>query len=214
MIPWSALDLPIQRSLGVPVENSPAVSVQFMYIYLHAFWTTFGYAEAQLLLETRVPDHFLKVQQSWGGGRETQLLRCNWHPAYNYSKVNDRSFWVSLLLLKRPVGSKRSHFFPVGYHGIGKDRAFRQGSQNDQVKGENFSPLVQLTLFKPEQHVLARSLSPKVCMERLLSDQFHVCSVQDSFHSFSLWGKIHLLRTCERHVALNGVWVDFKYFMY
>lgn len=160
MIPWSAVDLPIQRSLEVPVENSPAVSVQFMYIYLHAFWTTFGYAEAQLLLETGVPDRFLKVQQSWEGSRETQLLRCPWHPAYNYSKVNDRSFWASLLLSKRPVGSKRS-YFPVGYHGIGRDRAFRQGSQNDQVKGENFSPLVQLTLLKPEQQALAHSLRPK-----------------------------------------------------
>ena len=65
MIPWSAVSLPIQRSLEFPVENSQAVPVQFMYIYLQGFWTTFGYAGYQLLLETGVPDHFLKVQQSW-----------------------------------------------------------------------------------------------------------------------------------------------------
>lgn len=156
MIPWSAVDLPIQRSLEVPVENSPAVSVQFMYIYLHAFWTTFEYAEAQLLLEVGVPDRFLKVQKSWGrqGGI---LLRRHWHPAFNYSKVNDRSFRVALLLSKGPVGSKRSHF-PLGYHCIAKDRAFRQRSQNDQVKRENFSQIVCLTL-KSEQYVLPHNLS-------------------------------------------------------
>lgn len=91
---------------------------------------------------------------------EAQFLRCHWHPAFNYSKVNDRSFRASLLLSKRPVGSKSNHF-PVGYHCIGKDRAFRQGSQNDQVKSENFSQIVHLTLLKPEQYMLAHSLRPK-----------------------------------------------------
>lgn len=157
MIPWSAVDLPIQRSLEVPVENSPAVSVQFMYIYLHAFWTTFGYAEAQLLLETAVPDRFLKVHQS-RGRREAQFLRCHWHPAFNYSKVNDRSFRASLWLSKKPVGSKRSHF-PVGYHCIGK----RQGIQTRESKwsSENFSQIVRLTLLKPEHYVLAHNCRPK-----------------------------------------------------
>jgi hypothetical protein len=88
------------------------------------------------------------------------LLRRHWHPAFNYSKVNDRSFKVSLLLSKRPVGSERSHF-PLGYHCIAKDRAFRQGSHNDQVNSENFSQIVCLTVLKSEQYVLAHSLRPK-----------------------------------------------------
>lgn len=51
----------------------------------------------------------------------------------------------------------------------------------------------------------------KVFMERLSSDLFHVCSVQDPFYSCSVWEKIPLGRTCKRCVVLNSTWMDFKY---
>lgn len=159
MIPRSAVSLSIQRSLEVPVENSPAVPVQFMYIYLHGFWTTFGYAGVQLILKVGVPDCFLKVQWScWKkqiqGTVCLQCLKCDGHPAFSYPRVNDRPSRASLLPSKRPIENKKL-FFQVGYHFLGKDRAFRQENKNDLLKSEKFSPTAHLALLRPEQNALA-----------------------------------------------------------